>query len=233
MHGPLGSGKIKFVHCLCGELKIPLYYVSSSSDLIGGIAGESEKKIKKLFADAFQSQLSVIFLDEIDIIRGRRDQSNKEMTHRMLTQLLSCLDDLSNLTNISQNSSLKFTKNNAVIVIGATSKPDQLDPVLHRAGRLDNEILLGLPSITDRYNILLKLTKDLKIHSDLDLFLLAKLSPGIITADLELIIKEYSLLSIERLKNIFYCYQHIFQNSPPSTWDESLNNTDLSKSVLI
>ena len=101
--------------------------------MVSGVSGESEGKIRDLFTRASAHAPCVLFLDEIDAITPKRETASKEMERRIVAQLLSCLDELSR----SQEAQ--------VVVIGATNRPDYLDPALRRAGRFDKEIRMGIP----------------------------------------------------------------------------------------
>lgn len=93
---------------------------------------ESEQKMRKLFDEAIANAPAIIFIDEIDAITGKREQSQRGMEKRIVAQLLTCTDTLS----------MENTKGKPVIIIGATNRPDSLDPALRRAGRFDREICL-------------------------------------------------------------------------------------------
>ena len=96
------------------------------------MSGDSESKIRDLFEQAAQAAPCVLFIDEIDSITPKRENAQKEMERRIVAQLLTCMDDLGK-------------KDCHVVVIGATNRPDALDPALRRAGRFDREIAIGIP----------------------------------------------------------------------------------------
>ena len=98
------------------------------------MSGKSEKNIVRLFENAKKLAPSLLFFDEIDCITAKRDGAGKEMERRIVAQFLSCMDDLGDLS-----------ANGNVIVMGATNRPEALDPSLRRAGRFDREINLGVP----------------------------------------------------------------------------------------
>lgn len=109
--------------------------------------GESEAKVRSLFADAVKVAPCIIFIDEIDAITPKRETAQREMERRIVAQLLTCMDDLSQplaAVDKAQNFEGKVQKRPGhVVVIGATNRPDALDPALRRAGRFDREIALG------------------------------------------------------------------------------------------
>lgn len=109
--------------------------------------GESEAKVRSLFAEAVKLAPCIVFIDEIDAITPKRETAQREMERRIVAQLLTCMDELSQplaLVDMDSKSESKAPKRPGhVIVIGATNRPDALDPALRRAGRFDREIALG------------------------------------------------------------------------------------------
>lgn len=91
IHGPPGCGKTRFAEALAGELELPLLRVSTT-ELIAGVSGESEEKIRQLFLQARQNAPCVLLLDEIDVIAAKRESAQREMERRIVTQLIACLD---------------------------------------------------------------------------------------------------------------------------------------------
>ncbi|KAL9650135.1 hypothetical protein ABK040_011305 [Willaertia magna] len=152
LYGPPGSGKTQLAHAIAGELNVTFLKISAP-ELVSGMSGESEMRIRNLFKDAIQLAPSIIFIDEIDVITSKRDMASKEMEKRMVAQLLTCMDNLS----------LDKTEGKTVIVIGATNRPDTLDSALRRAGRFDREISIGIPDEDARCQILKCLCRKLKI----------------------------------------------------------------------
>lgn len=132
LHGPPGCGKSLFAHAIAGELDVPIINVAST-EMVSGISGESEGKIRDVFKRACSHSPCVLFLDEIDAITPKRETASREMERRIVAQLLSCLDELNRNKDVQ------------VLVIGATNRPDSLDPALRRAGRFDREIRMGIP----------------------------------------------------------------------------------------
>lgn len=117
---------------------------------------------------------SIIFIDEIDAITGKRDNSTRGMERRIVAQLQTCMDSLNT----------KEMQEKPVMIIGATNRPDALDSALRRAGRFDREICLGIPDEDARKAILQLLTKRMKISGDIDYAVLAAKTPGYVGADL-------------------------------------------------
>ncbi|RNF11977.1 putative vesicular transport protein [Trypanosoma conorhini] len=188
LHGPPGCGKTKLVHAIAGSLQTPLFFVAAP-EIVSGISGDSEAKLRNLFMDAISAAPSIVFIDEIDTIAGRRDQTQRGMEGRIVGQLLSCMDQVSQAWR---------QENKVVCVMGATNRPEAIDTALRRAGRFDREISLGIPTIAERQSILNIICQKLHVASDVDFFELANMTPGYVGADLHLLVKEACILAIRR-----------------------------------
>lgn len=189
LHGPPGCGKTSIANALAGELKVPFISLSAPS-VVSGMSGESEKKIRDIFQEAKQIAPCLIFFDEIDAITPKRDGgAQREMEKRIVAQLLTSMDELS----------FENTNGKPVIVIGATNRPDSLDPALRRAGRFDREICLNVPNEISRLHILKKMASSLKIDGAIDFDRLAKLTPGFVGADLKALSTAAGTCAIKRI----------------------------------
>lgn len=188
LHGPPGCGKTQLARAVAGELGVPFIQISAPS-VVSGMSGESEKKIREVFKDAADLAPCILFIDEIDAITPKRENAQREMERRIVAQLLTCLDDLS----------MENTNNKAVIVIGATNRPDALDAALRRAGRFDREISMGIPDEQGREQILKVLTSKLRISGDLDYRRLAQLTPGYVGADLTALTTASGMFAVKRI----------------------------------
>ncbi|EFC38311.1 predicted protein [Naegleria gruberi] len=191
LHGPPGCGKTMLANAIAGELQIPFLKVSAP-EIVSGMSGESEAKIRQIFRDAISNAPSIIFIDEIDAILSKRDNASKEMEKRIVAQLITCLDDLT----------LEKTGGKTVIIIGATNRPDSLDDALRRAGRFDREISLGIPDEKARMKILNILTRKLKLdggHDTFDFKTIAHNTPGYVGADLKALVNEAAIAAIHRI----------------------------------
>lgn len=197
LHGPPGCGKTLLAHAIGGELGVSFLRVSGP-EIVSGMSGESERKLRGLFAEAVRLQPSIVFIDEVDAIASKREGASKDMERRIVSQLLSCVDSMS-LTKMethgrqdkeAQNQlsdSLKPEESvledlrdepescpsksiafTSVIVIAATNRPESLEPALRRAGRFDREIELGAPDQEARAAILKKLCRNLRLGVDFD-----------------------------------------------------------------
>jgi len=175
-------------HAIAGELGVPFLKVSAS-EIISGVSGESESKLRKIFEEAIACAPSIIFIDEIDSITPKRQDASREMERRIVSQLLICMDDLTP----------EKTNGGVVMVIGATSRPDALDSALRIAGRFDREICLGVPDEAARIRILQVLSKKLRMEGNFDFSLIAKRTPGYVGADIHALIKEAAKISIDRI----------------------------------
>ena len=183
LHGPHGVGKTTVVEAIAKDMNLSLFKVVSP-ELVTGISGESEDRLRSLFSVAEANSPCILFIDEIDVIAPRRETSSREMEKRIVAQLVACLDSLQTSSH--------------VMVIGATSRPDSLDPSLRRAGRFDREINLGIPDESGRQSILQVLCRKIKTASDIDFLGLARTTPGFVGADLKSLIREAAVICCER-----------------------------------
>ena len=196
LHGPPGCGKTLLAHCIAGELGVPFLKISAP-EIVSGMSGESEQKLRTLFADALAAAPCIMFLDEIDAITPKRATAQREMERRIVAQLLTCMDSLSTSANTGGGDPSKI-----VIVIGATNRPDSLDPALRRAGRFDREISLGIPDEAARARILSVMCREMKVEGGLggfDWLSIAKKAVGYVGADLMALTREAAVVAINRI----------------------------------
>jgi len=147
--------------------------------------GEAEKKIRDLFAEAEKNAPSIIFIDEIDAIAPKREESYGEVERRVVAQLLASMDGLKS--------------RGRVIVIAATNRPDALDPALRRGGRFDREIEIGVPNKEGRLEVLKIHTRNMPLEKDVDLKELADVTHGFVGADLEGVCKEAAMSVLRKV----------------------------------
>lgn len=187
LHGPPGCGKTLLAQAVAGETGLPMLKVSAP-ELVSGVSGESEQKMRELFEQAISSAPCILFIDEIDAITPKREIASKDMERRIVAQLLTCMDDLNTVSEPAQ-----------VLVIGATNRPDSLDPALRRAGRFDREICLGIPDEAARLKILKTLCRKIQLPEDFDYRQLARLTPGYVGADLMALCREAAMTTVNRI----------------------------------
>ncbi|KAI5809637.1 ribosome biogenesis ATPase RIX7 [Peziza echinospora] len=205
LHGPPGCGKTMIANAIAGELGFPFISVSAPS-IVSGMSGESEKKLRDLFDEAREKAPCIMFLDEIDAITPKRESAQREMERRIVAQMLTCMDELT----------LEKTGGKPVMIIGATNRPDSLDPALRRAGRFDREICLGVPDENSRAQILRALSKKLRLTGDFDFRQLAKMTPGFVGADLSALTAAAGVCAIKRIFATL-------KTSVPAAVEEQLN----------
>ncbi|KAH8398792.1 hypothetical protein KR222_003929 [Zaprionus bogoriensis] len=186
LHGPPGCGKTYLARAIAGQLKMPLLEVAAT-ELIGGISGESEERIRDIFEQAIDNSPCVLFIDEIDAIAGNRQWAAKDMERRIVSQLITSLDQLK-ATEFGQS----------VVVIAATTRPDTLDPGLRRIGRFDHEIAIHIPSRKERREILRIQCEGLSIDPKLNYDKIAELTPGYVGADLLALVSRAATIAVKR-----------------------------------
>ncbi|TDH70904.1 hypothetical protein CCR75_002923 [Bremia lactucae] len=188
LHGPPGTGKSMLAHAIAGECGATFLRISAP-EIVSGMSGESEQKLRELFDEAISRAPSIIFIDEIDAITPKRESSARGMEKRIVAQLLTSTDSL-NLDN---------TGGKPVILIGATNRPDALDSALRRAGRFDREICLGIPDEAARETILRVLARNMTLEGEFDFTRLARKTPGYVGADLVSLTKEAAVGAVNRI----------------------------------
>ncbi|KAJ8101901.1 P-loop containing nucleoside triphosphate hydrolase protein [Lipomyces tetrasporus] len=188
LHGPPGCGKTMLANAIAGELGVPFISLSAPS-IVSGMSGESEKRVREIFEEARSIAPCLIFLDEIDAITPKRESAQREMERRIVAQLLTCMDDLS----------LEKTDGRVVMIIGATNRPDSLDPALRRAGRFDREIQMNVPDEISRESILRVLSRKLRLSGDFDFKALARMTSGYVGADLNALTTAAGIAAIKRI----------------------------------
>ena len=198
LHGPPGCGKTTLAHAIAQEAKVPFFSIAAT-EIVSGMSGESEAKIRELFQSAAAHAPSLIFIDEIDAIVPKRESAQREMERRIVAQLLASMDDLQSTIDGTDEVDRLARCRRHVTVIGATNRPDGMDAALRRAGRFDREIMLGIPDEAARERILRVQATKLRLNGDLDLREIAKKTPGYVGADLSALAKEAAASAVTRI----------------------------------
>ena len=141
LYGPPGTGKMFFARAVAGELELPFYMVTAA-DIFGKYVGESERNVRKLFADIRKNPLSVVFIDELETIFPKRTQEVHETTRKVISLLLQELDGIDR-------------SKNPILLLGATNAPWMIDEAFMRPGRFDVKVFVGLPDFNARRQMLI------------------------------------------------------------------------------
>lgn len=188
LHGPPGCGKTRLAHAIANETGLPFHRISAT-EVVSGVSGASEEYIRELFDKAKRTAPSIVFIDEIDAIASKREDLQREMEKRIVTQLMTSMDE----PETSDES------RGYVLVIGATNRPDSLDPALRRPGRFDREFFVGVPDESAREEILSVLTRNIKLDGSFDLRKIARSTPGFVGADLAALANKAGNLAMKRI----------------------------------
>ncbi|MCX8173270.1 MAG: CDC48 family AAA ATPase [Thermoplasmata archaeon] len=184
LHGPPGTGKTLLAKAVANETNANFYSISGP-EIMSKFYGQSEENLREIFKEAEENAPSIIFIDEIDSIAPKRDDIKGEVETRVVAQLLALMDGLKS--------------RGRVVVIGATNRPNALDPALRRPGRFDREIELGIPNRDARHEILQIHTRGMPLAEDVDLAALADLTHGYSGADLAALVKEAGMKALRRI----------------------------------
>jgi cell division protease FtsH len=188
LYGPPGTGKTLLARAVAGEAKAAFFSIAAS-EFIEAIVGVGAARVRDLFAKAKEAAPAIIFIDELDAI-GRSRQGTASITganderEQTLDQILTEMDG--------------FESNEAVVVLGATNRPEILDPALLRPGRFDRRVAVQPPDRAGRLKILQVHTRSIPLAEDVDLDALAASTPGMVGADLANLANEAALLAARR-----------------------------------
>ncbi len=188
--GPPGTGKTLLARAVAGEAGVPFLTVSAS-EFMEMFVGVGASRVRSLFEEARKSAPSIIFIDELDSIGRRRGAGiggGHDEREQTLNQILSEMDG--------------FEKDTSVIIIAATNRPDILDPALLRPGRFDRQVTIGLPTMTEREEILKVHVRNKPVTDDVSLRRLAEATPAFSGADLENLTNEAALIAARNNKQI-------------------------------
>lgn len=188
--GPPGTGKTLLARAVAGEAGVPFFSISGS-DFVEMFVGVGAARVRDLFEQAKKNSPCIVFIDEIDAVgrhRGAGLGGGHDEREQTLNQLLVEMDG--------------FDVNEGIIIIAATNRPDILDPALLRPGRFDRQVLVGVPDIKGREEILKVHSRNKPLDEKVDLKVLARRTPGFTGADLENLMNEAALLSARRNKKV-------------------------------
>ncbi|HLC31374.1 MAG TPA: CDC48 family AAA ATPase [Candidatus Nanoarchaeia archaeon] len=184
LYGPPGTGKTLLAKAVANESEANFIHVKGPS-LLSMWVGKSEEGIRKVFERARQVSPCIIFFDEIDSLAGKRGvESGTRVTERVLNQLLAEMDGLEGLKDVT--------------VIGATNRPDMIDPAMLRPGRFDRIILVDVPDAESRKQIFAVHLKNTPLSADVKVDELVGLSEGFVGADIEGLVREAALTALRR-----------------------------------
>ncbi|RQD79795.1 MAG: AAA family ATPase [Methanocalculus sp. MSAO_Arc2] len=184
LYGPPGTGKTLIARAVASE--VDAHFISlSGPEIMSKYYGESEGKLREVFEEAQENAPTIIFIDEIDSIAPKREDTKGEVERRVVAQLLSLMDGLKS--------------RGQVVVIAATNIPDSIDPALRRGGRFDREIEIGIPDKKGRLEVLEIHSRGVPLGDDVDLPSFADITHGFVGADLALLVKEAAMHALRKI----------------------------------
>ncbi len=183
LHGPPGTGKTLIAKAVANESGANFYTINGP-EIMSKYYGQSEENLRKVFDEAEKNAPSIVFIDEIDAIAGKRSETHGEVEKRVVSQLLTLMDGLKGRGKL--------------IVIGATNIPDQIDPALRRPGRFDREIRIDAPDRDGRKEILQIHTRGMPKAEIVNLDKLADITYGYVGADLAALSRESAMNALRR-----------------------------------
>lgn len=184
LHGPPGTGKTLLAKAVANETNSHFILINGP-EIMSKYYGQSEENIRKKFEEAEQNAPAIVFIDEIDAIATKREETKGEVEKRVVAQLLALMDGLKN--------------RGRVVVIAATNVPNILDPALRRPGRFDRELEINVPNEEGRLNILKIHTRHMPLAKEVKLKEIAKKTHGFVGADLASLAKESAMIVLRRL----------------------------------
>lgn len=190
MVGPPGTGKTLLAKAIAGEAKVSFFTISGS-DFVEMFVGIGASRVRDMFEQAKKTAPCIIFIDEIDAVgrhRGAGLGGGHDEREQTLNQMLVEMDG--------------FEGNEGIIIIAATNRPDVLDTALLRPGRFDRHVVVGLPDIRGREEILKIHMRRIPLSSDIDISIIARSTPGFSGADLANLVNESALYAARNNKNV-------------------------------
>ncbi|MFC1754400.1 CDC48 family AAA ATPase [Thermoproteota archaeon] len=184
LHGPPGTGKTLLAKAVASESNSNFYLINGP-EIMSKYYGQSEENLRKKFEEAEQNAPSIIFIDEVDAIAPKREESKGEVERRVVAQLLALMDGLQSRGKL--------------IVIAATNIPNAIDQALRRPGRFDRELEIGVPDKEGRLTIIKIHTRNMPLAEDVKLEELAEITHGFVGADLSSLAKEAAMTVLRRV----------------------------------
>ena len=183
LYGPPGCGKTLIAKVLASESEANMFSINGP-EIMNKYYGETEARLRDIFKEAKENSPSIIFIDEIDAIAPKREEAYGDVEKRVVAQLLALMDGLNERGN--------------VIVLGATNRPDSVDPALRRPGRFDREFEISVPNEDGRLDILQIHTRGMPVADDISLKDLASELHGYTGADIKSLCREAAMKAIRR-----------------------------------
>ena len=177
----LGTGKTLMARAVANETGA-FFFLINGPEIMSKMAGESESNLRKAFEEAEKNSPAIIFIDELDSIAPKREKTNGKVERRIVSQLLTLMDGMK--------------KRSHIIVMGATNRPNSIDPALRRFGRFDREIDIGVPDEVGRLEIIRIHTRNMKLGDEVDLEKVSKNTHGFVGSDLAALCTEAALQCI-------------------------------------
>ncbi len=184
LYGAPGTGKTLLAKAVANESEAHFINISGP-ELVSKYVGESEERLRSIFAEANEQAPTIIFMDEIDAIAPKREEATNEVERRMVSQLLTLMDGI--------------RSRGQVIVIGATNRPNAIDPALRRPGRFDREIEIGVPDRNTRKEILLIHSRNMPLTKDVDIDEMANITHGYTGADISALVREAAMACVRKI----------------------------------